>query len=354
MSRMNLTGRRGAGAAFAAAAALALVLTGCGRPDNHPYIVGEVSPEALAAVPVVAAVPRPATSAAVALSPGHHSTAGSASLAGALAAGALVAGRPAVLPATPRAGTAKAAKGARRPPAGASTVTRSAAPKTAAIAPTTRRAAAKAATADAALAMPAAGSQVYDMSGTSSLGPPPRTMSLTVADVPGVAGAQRWTFEARTPDGNGVTEDLALGRGPDGVYMSGYRLELSRGIGVTFDFAPATAVLLFPDRPRTGRSWEFEMVSNDGCAKVHTEGILVAAAGGDARERHIRLSSALVGTHKPACVEVDAHRILDVWQSAGSALPTRLDTDFTGSVSGVPFTARTTAILRPDTAATRP
>jgi len=59
------------------------------------------------------------------------------------------------------------------------------------------------------------------MAGTTSVGPPPETMALTVADAPGAPGSQRWTYEARSAAGNGVVEELTLGRGAEGVRMSG-------------------------------------------------------------------------------------------------------------------------------------
>src|SRR4051794_17763032 len=60
MSLMNHRNRCRRGAAGAAIAVTALVLGGCGRMDDHPTIVGVVSPEALAAVPVTATVNTPA------------------------------------------------------------------------------------------------------------------------------------------------------------------------------------------------------------------------------------------------------------------------------------------------------
>lgn len=311
---MDRTGPRRGGAAVAGAAVLAVALTGCGRGTDRA-LAGRDAPEVLAAGPLLTEAPEPTA--------GAHPAPASPRVAAVSR------------PATPRAATAEAEQKAEARKGSARPLRRTGAARTEAV-PRVAPA--------STLAMPAPGPRVYDMAGTTSLGAPPTTMSLAVADVPDRPAAQTWTFEARTAAGTGVIEGLTLERGAGGVRLAGYHLELTRGISVTFDFTSAKPVLLFPDRPRAGRPWEWTLVSDDGCATVRTTGVLVAPS--DAGAGHLRVTSDLVSTGRPACVAVDLHRVQEVWHAPGGALPTRLDSDLDGTIAGVPIEARTTATLR--------
>ncbi|HUR74195.1 MAG TPA: hypothetical protein VMZ00_07955 [Sporichthya sp.] len=199
------------------------------------------------------------------------------------------------------------------------------------------------------LALPQVGTYSYAMTGTSSLGKPPATMKAEVATAGG-GDEQLWTLDARRDDGSGMIEEITLGRQDDGVYLSAYRLDASTGIAaIVLEFAPAAPVLLEPDIGKPGQTWAFDMESKDGCASVHTEGVLVSEAkpGGAAAAalRHIRLTQNLKTVGPPTCPSVTAKRVQDFYHAAGVALPNRIDSDLSGTLGAIPVKATTQAIL---------
>lgn len=210
------------------------------------------------------------------------------------------------------------------------------------------------------LVLPALGGYTYALTGTSSLGKPPAILKLQVEPAGG-AGEQIWTLDGRRDDGAGIIEELTLGRQDDGVYLSAYRLDASTGIAaIVLEFAPATPVLLEPDGARPGQTWAFDLESKDGCAAARTEGVLVSEARsgeGAASLRHIRLTTTLKTIGPPTCPAVTAKRIQDTYHAAGTLLPTRLDSDLSGSLGAIPVKANTKATLTsptPKSAARKP
>lgn len=194
-----------------------------------------------------------------------------------------------------------------------------------------------------AAALPAGGSYGYDITGTSTLGPVPERMTLTVA--PAADGAQRWTFDLRHPDGTGTVEDFTMLRRSDGLYMSEYRLQLSSGlVQQMLEFAPPHPVLLAPDDPDPGERWRFELTSTDGCSVATTTGQMLSRRS--APTRHLRLTTTLRGTGLVTCPPFEAERTQDIWYPRDSLMPTRIDSAFTGTLAGMPATASTTATLR--------
>jgi hypothetical protein len=199
------------------------------------------------------------------------------------------------------------------------------------------------------LVLPQLGEYTYALNGTSSLGKPPSTMKAGIATGSG-ADEQIWTLDARRDDGAGMIEEITLGRQDDGVYLSAYRLDASTGIAaIVLEFAPATPVLLEPDTGKPGQTWKFDMESKDGCAAVHTEGVLVSEAKpggtGAAALRHIRLTQTVKTVGPPTCPSVNAKRVQDLYHTAGTALPNRIDSDLNGTLGAVPVKANTQATL---------
>jgi hypothetical protein len=191
----------------------------------------------------------------------------------------------------------------------------------------------------ASLTLPKLGVYSYTMSGSTSLGPPPSTMRLTVAEGDG-DGAQLWTLDGRRPDGSGITEELTLARGPDGVYLRTYRLDASTGLaGLILDFKPAQPVLFEPDKLAAGQTWKFDLISTDGCAKASStlEAIEVGAT------RHIRLATALSTVGPSSCTAVTGQRVQELEHPAAQVLPTRISSDLHGTMAGIPVKATTSA-----------
>lgn len=190
-----------------------------------------------------------------------------------------------------------------------------------------------------ALTLPKLGVYDYAMSGSTSLGPPPSTMPLTVAEGSG-AGAQLWTLDGRRADGSGITEELTLARGADGMYMHTYRLDASTGLaGLILEFKPDQPVLFEPDKLAAGQSWNFDLTSTDGCAKASTtlEAIEVGAI------RHIRLATTLSTIGPSSCTAVSGQRVQQLEHPAAQILPTRIESDLHGTMAGIPVRATTSA-----------
>lgn len=212
-----------------------------------------------------------------------------------------------------------------------------------------------------ALALPKLGQYVYALTGSSSLGKPPATMKLTVTSGNG-GDEQIWTLDARRADGAGIIEEMTLSRQADGVYLSAYRLDASTGIAaVVLEFAPPTPVLLEPDGAKAGQTWKFDLESKDGCTAAHTDAVLVSDAkpGGEgpASLRHVRLTTTMRTIGPPTCAAVNAKRVQDTYHATGAALPTRIDSDLSGSLGAVPVKTDTQATLTsptPKSAARRP
>jgi hypothetical protein len=189
------------------------------------------------------------------------------------------------------------------------------------------------------LTLPKLGVYSYSMSGSTSLGPPPSTMPLTVAEGSG-DGAQLWTLDGRRADGSGITEELTLARGPDGMYLHTYRLDASTGLaGLILEFKPNQAVLFEPDKLAAGQSWNFDLTSTDGCAKASTtvEAITVGAI------RHLRLATTLSTIGPSSCTAVTGQRVQQLEHPAAQILPTRIDSDLHGTMAGIPVKATTSA-----------
>lgn len=215
------------------------------------------------------------------------------------------------------------------------------------------------ATALRAAALPGAGTYPYALSGTSSLGPPPPTSTITVAEAG--AGRQLWVVDARRADGAGMVEELTLDRreaGPagPGVYMTAYRLDASTGFaGVILEFAPTSPVLLTPAGAEPGTTWLFDLgTSADGCAAASGSGEVVDP--GEGPVRRFRLTTTLVTVGPALCVAIQGERTQEIRHPAGSLLPIRIDSDMKGRVGGAPFTATTRATrpADPATVASRP
>lgn len=211
-----------------------------------------------------------------------------------------------------------------------------------------------------AAALPAAGTYAYALSGTSSLGPPPRTSTITVAEAG--AGRQLWVVDSRRADGAGMVEELTLDRreaGPAGagVYMTAYRLDASTGFaGVILEFAPASPVLLTPAAAPPGTTWRFDLgTSADGCAAATGTGEVLDPDAGSA-VRRFRLTTTLVTVGPALCVAIAGERTQEIRHPAASLLPIRIDSDMRGRVGAAPFTATTRATRASDAAdgASRP
>jgi hypothetical protein len=189
------------------------------------------------------------------------------------------------------------------------------------------------------LTLPKLGVYDYAMSGSTSLGPPPSTMPLTVAEGEG-EGAQLWTLDGRRSDGSGITEELTLARGADGVYLHTYRLDASTGLaGLILEFKPDQPVLFEPDKLAAGQSWNFDLTSTDGCAKATTtlEAITVGAI------RHIRLATTLTTIGPSSCTAVTGQRVQQLEHPAAQIMPTLIESDLHGTMAGIPVKATTRA-----------
>ncbi|MGQ0624864.1 MAG: hypothetical protein ACT4PP_09505 [Sporichthyaceae bacterium] len=193
------------------------------------------------------------------------------------------------------------------------------------------------------LALPAPGAYTYAVTGTTTLGPPPPTSTLTVADAG--QGSQLWTLDTRREDGAGLIEELTMSSSPGGVYLSAYRLDASTGIaGVILEFAPPEPVLLTPAAGKAGRTWRFDLGrSKDGCSTATAKGELIDPGDPASAKsvRHFRLTTTVRTDGPASCVQVTGARIQDIHHGATSMLPIKLDSDLQGDVAGVAFTATT-------------
>lgn len=197
------------------------------------------------------------------------------------------------------------------------------------------------------IALPALDTYSYALSGTSTLGPPPKTMKLNVSATATTPVAQLWSVDARRGDGGGIVEDLTLTRQDDGIYLSGYRLDASTGIAeVALDFAAPTPVLFTPDGGPAGRAWSFDLKSTDGCATAHGEGVVVAPGSATA-PRHFKLTLALRSVGPATCVALTGKRVFDFIHPVGALLPSRLDAVLDGRLAGVPVQSDTEATAAP-------
>jgi hypothetical protein len=191
------------------------------------------------------------------------------------------------------------------------------------------------------LALPKEGTYNYALTGSSSIGPPAATMHLTVGD--GSPSGQLWTLDGRRSDGGGLVEEFTLTRDADGIHLHTYRLDASTGTaGVILDFQPSAPLLFEPDRAATGQTWEFDMTSTDGCASSHTTATMVAA-GGPGSLRHLRLHSDLNTIGPVSCIPVHGQRTEDLYHPSNAVLPSRIDSDLSGTLAGIPVRATTSA-----------
>lgn len=179
-------------------------------------------------------------------------------------------------------------------------------------------------------AMPALGSYHYDLVGHSNLGTFPKLMRLTISAARG--GAQLWTLDASNPDGSGVFEELTVAHRTDGVYLSSYHLRAAGDFaGVDLKFSSPNPVPLLPDRTPAGRTWSFDLNSNDGCVNTHTVGTAPSASAGT---RHLHLVTTATPSGKSGCMTIKATRTQDLWVPDGNLLPNRIDVDLAGELSG--------------------
>jgi|GEM_PF-4003015 len=193
------------------------------------------------------------------------------------------------------------------------------------------------------LALPPLGGYPYALSGFSSVGPPPATMRLTVAEGSG-PGAELWTMDARRSDGSGVVEEFTLARGPDGIYLRTYRLDASTGsAGLILDFVPTAPVLFEPDHAETGHSSEFEMTSTDGCTRARTT-VTMVSAGDRNTVRHLSMDSTLRTIGPVSCIAVSGERVEDLYHSGSDVLPTQIDSELHGTLAGIPVRATSHAV----------
>jgi hypothetical protein len=193
--------------------------------------------------------------------------------------------------------------------------------------------------------MPAVGSYNYDLAGHSNLGTFPKRMRLTISAARG--GAQLWTLDASNPDGSGVFEELTVSHRADGVYLSSYHLRAAGDlVGVDLKFSSPDPVPLLPDRTPTGRTWSFDLNSDDGCVNTHTVGTAAKAAAGS---RHLHLVTTAAPSGKAGCTRIEATRTQDLWVPDGSLLPSRIDVELDGKLAGgAPAEASYSARLRKD------
>ncbi|HZE67901.1 MAG TPA: hypothetical protein VE081_14790 [Sporichthyaceae bacterium] len=210
-------------------------------------------------------------------------------------------------------------------PTGPDANTTSAAPSSAAL--TSAPSAGPAAT--NGIALPPLGNISYPISGQSSIGTLPDTLRLGITDAGG--GAQTWRLDTTNPDGTGLMEELTVGEGPDGLYLSGYRLAASGGLWhLDLQLAPAAPVPLVPSWPHG--SWEFDMPSSNGCQNAHTVGTVLPADFDGAR--HVRLVTTTQATGKAGCAPIQVSRTQELWLPADGGTPGRIDTDLSGSTAG--------------------
>ena len=180
--------------------------------------------------------------------------------------------------------------------------------------------------------LPAVGDHFYDLKGHSTLGPLPAKLRLGVVDAGG--GRQAWSLDTSSPDGSGVVEELTVNRHADGVYLSRYHLHISNGVlGLDLNFIPSGGAALFmPDHVSAGRTWSFDLNSDDGCVLTHTVGSSPTGAPG---ARHVRLATTAKSSDKAGCTQLKATRTQDLWVPVDSSLPTRIDGNLSGTVNGV-------------------
>lgn len=199
-------------------------------------------------------------------------------------------------------------------------------------------------------ALPGNGTYTYKLSGSSSLGPPPPTFTLTVSDAG--SGAQLWTMDQRRKDGAGLIEELTMRRQTAGVALLAYRLDASTGLaGVILEFKPQRPVLLTPIGGEAGSTWRFDLgTSTDGCATAEGVGALLDAGDGSSA-RKFRLEATLRTVGAASCVQINGERVQEIAHPSDLLLPTLIDTNLQGTVAGVAFKAGTAATRSPSSGA---
>ncbi|MGQ0847261.1 MAG: hypothetical protein ACT4QF_24340 [Sporichthyaceae bacterium] len=215
-------------------------------------------------------------------------------------------------------------------------------PKAKAKVPVASAAAPRAATA----ALPPTGTYRYAVTGTSSLGPPPATSTLVVAD--GGAGRQLWTLDFRRQDGAGIVEELTLRQDNAGAHLTAYRLDASTGIaGVILEFAPERPALLSPSAGRAGTTWRFDLgTSEDGCATAKGVGTLLDP-GSASSLRTFQITTTVRTVGPASCIQLNGERTQEIGHPRDSLLPTTIDSDLQGTVAGVAFAATIAAERAP-------
>lgn len=203
------------------------------------------------------------------------------------------------------------------------------------------------------LLLPAAGRYVYDVAGSSNLGPLPPTANLTVEDLP--AGRQRWTIDRPERDGQASVETLVLLTNYDGIRLASHRLEQSTRNGpLVVEFEPQQPVLFVPAYKRPGE-WDFDLKSKDGCFQSSTTVFVRAIAApvpvGTATYTtyHVELDSTIEPAGRSGCQRFNLQQVQQLWLDSASHLPVQHQTRRQGSGQGLAITSDVTTSIRSTT-----
>jgi hypothetical protein len=205
--------------------------------------------------------------------------------------------------------------------------------------------------------VPEPGRYLYDVTGSSSLGPVPATASLTVEGLG--AHDQRWTTDHRDGQGRGSVEVLTLSAQDDGLHLLGYRVDHTTSLGsLTLDFLPGGDPVFLPHNLSPGQGWSFDLRSRDGCTTAHTTATAKRMAedttveGAPVKADVVALSTVVTSSGAAGCASLDLRLERTSWFSRESRLPYRDERRLDGRYAGFPVRSETTAVLRsarPDT-----
>ncbi len=186
----------------------------------------------------------------------------------------------------------------------------------------------------------------YAQTGTTPTGAAAPQMTLTISPDPGDPAGQRWTFDGRSAEGYGAFEQYTVVRRGEAVLAKSIRFEQAGEFGsLVLEFVPGRPVKLVPAKLDAGLEWGFDLVSTNGCALVRTTVLALAPAGTrpSGKVGRLRFVSTLRTTDKLGCLQISAERTQE-FHFGATPLPARVDTEISGSVAGLPISARTTAI----------
>ena len=152
----------------------------------------------------------------------------------------------------------------------------------------------------------AAGSYIYDETGTRSFGgcgpdgPPPSPTSLRID--PANGDRQQGIRDRRSADGQGMVVTTILEYRTDGIYLVYLRQEQQTPAGPSVsEFEPTPPVLAMPARPTQGQSWQFSLTSKDEKIQVEASNTIealdeeVAAGGGTAKGTRVKRTTRATG-----------------------------------------------------------